>query len=157
PHDIAAIIIEPIQSEGGDNHFREEFFVELRRLADERDALLIYDEVQTGVGPTGKWWHFQHTKVVPDIICFAKKMQVGGIMVGDRIDDVAENVFVKPGRINSTWGGGLVDMVRCTRLLEIIVEENLVENARLRGAELLLGLEEIQARHSKIIDNVRGK
>jgi L-lysine 6-transaminase len=156
PHDIAAIIIEPIQSEGGDHHFRESFFAALRRLADERDALLIYDEVQTGVGATGAWWYFQHTNVRPDIVCFAKKMQVGGIMVGDRIDDVAENVFVKPGRINSTWGGGLVDMVRCTRLLEIIVDEKLVDNARQRGEELLAGLLQLQARHP-ILDNTRGK
>jgi L-lysine 6-transaminase len=156
PHGIAAIILEPIQSEGGDHHFRREVFVALRRLADEHDALLIYDEIQTGVGATGKWWHFQHHDVKPDIVCFAKKMQVGGIMVGDRIDDVADNVFVKPGRINSTWGGGLVDMVRCTRLLEIIVEEDLVANAGVRGAELLAGLEAIQQRHP-IVDNARGK
>jgi L-lysine 6-transaminase len=157
PHEIAGIIIEPIQSEGGDNHFRDEFFISLRRLADERDALLIYDEVQTGIGGTGAWWYFQHTPVRPDIVCFAKKMQVGGIMVGDRIDDVADNVFVKPGRINSTWGGGLVDMVRATRLLEIIVEEDLVANAQARGVELLAGLAAIQARHPKLIDNVRGR
>src|SRR5262249_45552319 len=111
---------------------------------------------QTGLGATGEWWHYQHHKVAPDIVCFAKKMQVGGIMVGDRINEVEENVFVKPGRINSTWGGGLVDMVRCTRLLEIIVEENLVANARTRGTQLLAGLEGIQARHP-IIDNARGK
>jgi L-lysine 6-transaminase len=157
PHDIAAIILEPIQSEGGDHHFRREFFLELRRLADEHEALLIYDEIQTGLGATGKWWHYQHTGVLPDILCFAKKMQVGGMFVGTRIDDVAENVFMKPGRINSTWGGGLVDMVRCTRLLEIIVEEDLVTNARDRGAELLAGLEELQARHPNTIDNARGK
>jgi L-lysine 6-transaminase len=155
PDDIAAIIIEPIQCEGGDHHFREEFFAALRRIADERDALLVYDEVQTGVGGTGKWWHFQHTKIRPDIVCFAKKLQVGGIMVGDRIDDVADNVFVKPGRINSTWGGGLVDMVRATRFLEVIVEEDLLGNAKKRGAELLDGLEQIQARHP-IVTNARG-
>src|SRR6478735_9271173 len=84
PHEIAAIIIEPIQSEGGDHHFRPEYFRELRRLADEHEALLIFDEIQTGLGGTGKWWAFQHHGVVPDILCFAKKMQVGGIMVGHR-------------------------------------------------------------------------
>lgn len=155
-HDIAAIILEPIQSEGGDNHFRPSFFRELRRLADEHDALLIFDEVQTGLGGTGKWWAYQHHGVTPDIICFAKKMQVGGILVGDRIDDVEDNVFHKPGRINSTWGGGLVDMVRATRILEILVEENLVENARVRGTELLAGLEAIQARRPAV-DNARGQ
>ena len=91
----------------------------------------------------------------PDVVCFAKKMQVGGILVGDRIDDVEDNVFHKPGRINSTWGGGLVDMVRATRILEIIVDEQLVENARVRGAELLAGLEAIQARRP-LVDNARG-
>lgn len=156
PHDIAAIIIEPIQSEGGDHHFRPEFFRELRRLADEREALLVFDEIQTGVGGTGKWWAYQHHDVVPDIVCFAKKMQVGGILAGSRIDDVPDNVFHKPGRINSTWGGGLVDMVRATRILEVIVDENLLENAAARGAELLAGLEKIQERHP-MVTNARGQ
>jgi L-lysine 6-transaminase len=156
PHGIAAIIIEPIQSEGGDHHFRDELFVALRKLADEHDALLIYDEIQTGLGATGQWWYYQHHGVKPDILCFAKKMQVGGIMVGDRINEVPDNVFVKPGRINSTWGGGLVDMVRATRLLEIIVDEDLVSNARVRGAELLEGLLAIEARRP-LIANTRGR
>jgi L-lysine 6-transaminase len=156
PHDIAAIIIEPIQSEGGDNHFRPSFFSELRRLADEHEALLVYDEVQTGIGGTGQWWAYQHHDIRPDIVCFAKKLQVGGILVGDRIDDIEDNVFHKPGRINSTWGGGLVDMVRATRILEIIVDEQLIENARARGAELLAGIEGIQSRRS-IVDNARGQ
>lgn len=157
PHEIAAIILEPIQSEGGDHHFRPEFFRELRRLADTHEALLIYDEVQTGLGGTGKWWAFQHHGVRPDILCFAKKMQLGGIMVGGRIDDVPDNVFKKPGRINSTWGGNLVDMVRATRILEIIVDENLLDNARDRGHELLAGLERLQERHPDVVNNARGQ
>jgi L-lysine 6-transaminase len=116
----------------------------------------VFDEVQTGIGGTGTWWAYQHHGVRPDVLCFAKKMQVGGILVGNRIDDVEENVFKKPGRINSTWGGGLVDMVRATRILEIIVEEDLLENARLRGEELRAGLEGIQARQ-KAVDNARGQ
>ncbi|MBX3231782.1 MAG: L-lysine 6-transaminase [Labilithrix sp.] len=156
PHDIAAIIVEPIQSEGGDHHFRASFFKELRRLADENDALLIYDEVQTGVGATGKWWCYQHHGVTPDICVFAKKLQVGGIFVGDRIDEVGNNVFVKPGRINSTWGGGLVDMVRATRILEIIVDDDLLTNAATRGKELLTGLEKLSERHP-IVTNARGQ
>lgn len=156
PHEIAAIILEPIQSEGGDHHFRPSFFRALRELADAHEALLIYDEVQTGVGATGKWWAYQHHGVLPDILVFAKKLQVGGIMVGPRIDDVGNNVFVKPGRINSTWGGGLVDMVRATRILEIIMDEDLLANAAMRGAELLAGLQKIQERH-KIVSNARGQ
>ena len=156
PHEIAAIIIEPIQSEGGDRHFRPSFFKALRDLADENEAILIYDEVQTGVGATGKWWAYQHFDIAPDILVFAKKLQVGGIMVGPKIDDVGNNVFVKPGRINSTWGGGLVDMVRATRILEIIMEEELLANAAARGAELLAGLHKIEERHA-IVTNARGQ
>ncbi len=154
--DIAAIILEPIQGEGGDNHFRPEFFRALRRLADEHEALLIYDEVQTGLGLTGAWWAYQHHGVQPDIVCFAKKMQVGGIFVSKRIDDVDEHVFRRSGRINSTWGGSLVDMVRCTRVLEIIVNDGLVENAAARGNELLDGLQKLEQR-APIVTNARGK
>lgn len=134
--DIAAIIIEPIQGEGGDNHFTMNFHKELRRLADENDALLIYDEVQTGVGLTGKFWCHQHY-VQPDILAFGKKAQVCGILAGTRIDDIETNVFHKSSRINSTWGGNLVDMVRFQKYLEIIEEDQLVENAASTGAYLL--------------------
>jgi L-lysine 6-transaminase len=156
PHDIAAIIIEPIQGEGGDNHFRASFFSELRRLADGYDALLIFDEVQTGVGLTGRMWAYQHFGVEPDICVFGKKTQVCGIMVSERVDTVAGNVFATPGRLNSTWGGNLVDMVRCVKYLEIIESENLVDNAALMGERLLAGLDGLAARHS-VVSNVRGR
>jgi L-lysine 6-transaminase len=155
-HDIAAILIEPIQGEGGDNHFRPEFLQALRRLADEREALLIFDEVQTGVGLTGSWWCFQQLGVVPDVICFAKKLQVGGIMVSNRIDDV-DNVFKVPSRISSTWGGSLVDMVRATRILEAIEDERLLDNARERGTELRRGLEQLCERFPHLLRNARGR
>jgi L-lysine 6-transaminase len=156
PHDIAAIIIEPIQGEGGDNHFRPEFFEELRRLADEHEALLIFDEVQTGVGLTGRLWAYQHFGVCPDILVFGKKTQVCGIMVTDRIDSVDGHVFATSGRINSTWGGNLVDMVRCNRFLRVIYDENLVDNAAMMGARLLAGLEDLATRHPSIT-NIRGR
>jgi L-lysine 6-transaminase len=157
PNDIAAILIEPIQGEGGDNHFRAEFLRELRRLADEHEALLIFDEVQTGLGLTGKWWAYQHFDVEPDIVCYAKKMQVGGIFVSRRIDDVADHVFNVPGRINSTWGGSLTDMVRCTRILEVIVNEHLLENASERGLELFGGLSSLQHEFPGVVSNARGR
>jgi L-lysine 6-transaminase len=156
PDEIAAILVEPIQGEGGDNHFRPDFFRELRRLADEREAMLIYDEVQSGVGLTGQWWAYQHHGIAPDILCFAKKMQVGGIFVSQRVDEVKDNVFVVPSRINSTWGASLVDMVRCTRILEIIASENLLENAAQRGQELLAGLTRLQEQFAGVISNARG-
>ncbi|HEY3669286.1 MAG TPA: L-lysine 6-transaminase [Polyangiaceae bacterium] len=153
-HEIAAILIEPIQCEGGDNHFRPEFLAGLRRIADEREALLIFDEVQTGLGITGAWWAFQKLGVQPDVLCFAKKMQVGGILVSRRIDEV-DSVFSVPSRISSTWGGSLVDMVRATRILEIIQQDRLLENTTLRGGELRLGLEQLSARVPEVT-NARG-
>jgi L-lysine 6-transaminase len=157
PDEIAAILIEPIQGEGGDNHFRAEFLRELARLSHEREALLIFDEVQTGIGLTGKWWAFQHFGVVPDVLCFAKKMQVGGIFVSRRIDDVQDHVFHLPSRISSTWGASLVDMVRATRILEIIVNEDLINNAAARGDELLRGLSQIERRFDGKLTNARGR
>jgi len=153
-HEIAGILIEPIQCEGGDNHFRPEFLANLRRIADEREALLIFDEVQTGVGLTGAWWAFQKLGVQPDVLCFAKKMQVGGILVSRRIDQV-DSVFSVPSRISSTWGGSLVDMVRATRILEIVEEDRLLENITLRGAELRRGLEALASRIPEV-SNARG-
>jgi L-lysine 6-transaminase len=156
-HDICAILIETIQGEGGDNHFRPEFFRELRRLADENDAFLIFDEVQAGLGLTGRMWAFEHFGVQPDAIAFGKKTQVCGTAVGRRVETVEENVFRVPSRLNSTWGGNLVDMVRCQRILEVIHEEKLVENAARVGAQLLQGLEEIVGHHGHLVSNARGR
>jgi L-lysine 6-transaminase len=153
-HDIAAILIEPIQCEGGDRHFRPQFLAELRRIADEREALLIFDEVQTGVGLTGAWWAFQKLGVQPDVVCFAKKMQVGGILVSPRIDEV-DSVFDVPSRISSTWGGSLVDMVRATRILEVIDDDRLLANIARQGEALQSGLAALAARVPEL-DNVRG-
>jgi L-lysine 6-transaminase len=151
---IAAILIESIQGEGGDNHFHPAFFSGLREIANKYNALLIYDEVQTGVGMTGKWWAYQHHGIKPDILVFGKKMQLDGIMVSNRVHEVKDNVFQKPSRINSTWGGGLVDMVRATVILETIVNENLLDNASKRGKQLLTGLASLS---HDCLNNVRGE
>jgi L-lysine 6-transaminase len=155
PDDIALIIIEPIQGEGGDNFFRKEFFEKLREIADENEILLMFDEVQTGFGLTGEFWASDHY-VKPDIIAFGKKAQTCGIMVSGRIDDVDEHCFRKSSRINSTWGGNLVDMVRSKHILNIINEENLVENARESGEHLLKRLKEIQEDFPNLVSNARG-
>lgn len=155
--DIAGLIIEPIQGEGGDNHFRNEFFKNLRLLCDKHDILLIYDEIQTGVGLTGKFWAYQHFDAPPDIICFGKKTQVCGIMASKRLDEVKNNVFTEPSRINSTFGGNLIDMVRCSAILKIIEKENLIDNACHRGKELLEGFENLQNEFPGIISNSRGR
>ena len=155
--DIAAIILEPIQGEGGDNHFRTEFFQELRRIADEYEAMLIFDEVQAGLGLTGKMWSHEHYGVKPDMVAFGKKTQVCGFLCGPRIDEIQDNVFRVSSRLNSTWGGTLVDMVRSGRYLEIMAEEKLLENAAARGAELLAGLESMQREFPNHVSNARGK
>jgi len=157
PGDIAALIIEPIQGEGGDNHFRKEFFHELRRLCDEHEMMFILDEVQSGVGLTGKMWAYQHFDFEPDILAFGKKTQVCGIMVSRRVDEVKDNVFNEESRLNSTWGGNLDDMVRCQKYLEVIDEENLIKNAETQGKRLLQGLEEIEKKYPHKISNARGK
>jgi L-lysine 6-transaminase len=156
-NDIAALIIEPIQGEGGDNHFRKEFFRELRTLADENEFMFIVDEVQTGLGLTGKMWAHEHMEVLPDMICFGKRTQVCGFLASRRLDEVENHVFQESSRINSTWGGNLVDMVRATRYLEIIEGEQLVVNAREVGAHLLSGLQGIQSEFPRLISNARGR
>jgi len=124
PDDIAALIIEPIQGEGGDNHFRAEFFRELRKICDDNEIIFVLDEVQTGIGLTGKMWAYENYGFEPDMLAFGKKSQVCGFLSNDRIDSEPENVFHVPSRLNSTWGGNLIDMVRAGIYLEIIHEEH---------------------------------
>ncbi|MDB5009920.1 MAG: L-lysine 6-transaminase, partial [Mucilaginibacter sp.] len=142
----------------GDNHVRKEFMEQLRILADENEALLIYDEIQTGVGLTGKFWCHEHfgENARPDIIAFGKKMQVCGILAGKRIDEVENNVFKVSSRINSTWGGSLVDMVRSTKIMEIIEEDDLCNKAAQTGEYLQNELTKLAQKYS-ILSQVRGK
>jgi len=157
PDDIAAIIVEPIQAEGGDNHFRPGFLQALERIADESECFFIVDEVQTGIGLTGKMWAHEHFGLTPDALAFGKKMQICGCLVGPKVDEEPENVFKVSSRINSTWGGGLTDMVRSARFLEIIQEDRLVDNARVVGDHLLRGLEGVQRDLGGIMSNARGR
>jgi L-lysine 6-transaminase len=156
--DVCAIIIEPVLSEGGDKHVRQEFLEQLRVLADENELMLIYDEVQTGVGLSGKFWLHQHfgEKARPDILAFGKKMQVCGILAGRKVDEIEHNVFNTSSRINSTWGGSLVDMVRSSKILEIIEEDNLCDKAAKTGEYLQKSLKNIAAKND-MVSNVRGK
>jgi L-lysine 6-transaminase len=156
PDDIAAIIIEPIQAEGGDNHFRPEFLQALRTICDESDILLIFDEVQSGVGLTGKMWAHEYF-VKPDLMSFGKKTHICGFMASRRIDDILDNVFKKASRINSTFGGNLVDMVRSKRIFEVIHEDGLVENARVQGEYLLGQVNNLTMEFPKLASNSRGR
>ncbi|MBK8983318.1 MAG: L-lysine 6-transaminase [Ignavibacteria bacterium] len=153
--DIAAIIIEPIQGEGGDNHFRKEFFIKLRELCDENEMMLIFDEVQTGIALTGKMWAHMHY-VQPDLLAFGKKTQVCGVLSTGRIDEIEENVFRTPSRINSTWGGNMTDMKRFTKILEIISEEHLVENCKVIGEHLQKSISGLAEKYPDKVSNPRG-
>ena len=154
--DIAAIIIEPIQGEGGDNHFRGEWLRKLREICDENDILLIFDEVQTGLCTTGRTWCCQHFNVQPDLLAFGKKLQVCGVMAGPRLDEMKDNAFRLPSRLNSTWGGNFTDMVRSTHYLRVIEQENLAANAEKVGAYFLEQLLEWQ-RGCDLVSAVRGR
>ena len=156
PHDIACFIAEPIQGEGGDNHFRAEFLQAMQALCREFDALFVLDEVQTGVGMTGTPWAYQQLGVAPDVVAFGKKAQVCGVMAGGRVDEVPDNVFAVSSRINSTWGGNLTDMVRARRILEAIESEDLISRAGQLGKQLLHDLETLAAKHG-VLSDVRGR
>jgi L-lysine 6-transaminase len=157
PNDIACFIAEPIQGEGGDRHFRPEFFAAMRALCDEHDALLIFDEVQTGCGSTGTPWAYQQLGVQPDLVAFGKKTQVCGVMAGRRVDEVADNVFAVTSRINSTWGGNLADMVRARRILEVIEADELFDDAARHGDHLLAKLGELAADFPALVLDPRGR
>jgi L-lysine 6-transaminase len=152
PHDIACFIAEPIQGEGGDRHLRPEFLQAMQRLCHANDALLVLDEVQTGVAATGTPWAYQQLGLCPDIVAFGKKTQVCGVMAGGRIDEVPGNVFTVSSRLNSTWGGNLADMVRARRIFEVIESERLADRAADLGGYLLDRLQTLARRHAELTD-----
>jgi L-lysine 6-transaminase len=157
PHDIACFLAEPIQGEGGDRHFRPEFFKAMSELCDEYDALLIFDEVQTGCGSTGTPWAYQQLGVAPDVVAFGKKTQVCGVMAGRRVDEIADNVFAVKSRINSTWGGNLADMVRARRILQVIEADDLFDHAAEQGRHLLALLDELARDFPGVVLDPRGR
>jgi L-lysine 6-transaminase len=156
PHDIACFLMEPIQGEGGDHHFRPEFLQAVQALCVEHDALLVLDEVQTGAGLTGTAWAYQQLGVQPDVVAFGKKTQVCGVMAGGRVDEVPDNVFAVGSRINSTWGGSLTDMVRARRILEVVEADGLIARAKELEPVLLGLLRDLAAAHPEVTD-VRGR
>jgi L-lysine 6-transaminase len=157
PHDVACFLAEPIQGEGGDRHFRPEFFQAMRKLCDEYDALLIFDEVQTGCGLTGTPWAYHQLGVEPDAVAFGKKTQVCGVMAGRRVDEVADNVFAVVSRLNSTWGGNLADMVRARRILEVIEADRLFGRAAEVGSYLRARLHELAHDFPALVLDPRGR
>ena len=130
--------------------------INLRQICDDNDIIFIFDEVQTGIGITGKMWAHEHFSVKPDIISFGKKTQVCGMLAGDRIFNLDDNVFKESSRINSTFGGNLVDMYRFKLILEIMCQENLFSNVQEVGFYLLNRLNELAIEFPGYITNPRG-
>lgn len=156
PDDIACFIAEPIQAEGGDRHLSPRFLQAMQDLCRQHDALFVVDEVQTGVGMTGTAWAHQQLGIEPDLLAYGKKTHVCGVLAGGRLDEEPQHVWRVPGRINSTFGGSLVDMVRATVMLDVIEHDGLIPRAGELGATLLARLEDLQGRHD-VVDNARGR
>lgn len=152
--DTAAVIVEPIQGEGGVRPADKAFLQTLRRVCDEHQALLIYDEVQTGVGRTGSLFAYQHFEVAPDIMTLAKGL-AGGVPLGATLatDEVWQGW--KRGSHASTFGGNPLATQAGQIVLDVIDEQNLLENARQRGEQLKQGLLTL-AEEFDVITDVRG-
>ena len=152
--DVAAIIVEPIQGEGGFIVPTKEFMLELRAIADEIGACLIIDEIQAGMGRTGKWFCHEHYGVKPDIVTIAKGI-ASGYPLGAIVAPKALWDKCLPGSMGGTYGGNAVACAAAMATLDVIEDEDLVENARVRGRQLLHGLRGITAGHATVGD-VRG-
>lgn len=143
--DICAILVEPIQATFGDNYLDKSFLKEIASKAKEYNVPLIFDEVQTGFGTTGKPWYFQHLEIEPDIVIFGKKSQVSGIMT------TSDFSFEKGSRLCVTFDGDIVDMLRSTYIMKAYKQFNLLENADIQGKVLTKELHSIPQ-----LSNVRG-
>lgn len=154
--EVACFVYEPIQGEGGDRHLRPRFLRAMQELCREHDVLTVADEVQTGALTGGAWAH-EALGLEPDLVAFGKRMQVCGVLGGRRVLEVADNAFREASRISSTWGGSLVDMVRATRILEIVERDGLFERSRELGALLLTELRELAAEFPSLLTAPRGR
>jgi 4-aminobutyrate aminotransferase len=154
PEEVAAIFIEPVQGEGGYVIAPTPFMQELRRICDKHGILLVADEVQSGIGRTGKWWAIEHTGVQPDIICSAKGIASGmplGVMMSRA--DIMDWV---PGSHASTFGGNPVCIAAALATLDVIEKENLLRNSAEVGAHMLRRMADWPKKH-RIVGDVRGR
>jgi 4-aminobutyrate aminotransferase/(S)-3-amino-2-methylpropionate transaminase len=153
PGDVAAVLVEPIQAEGGDRHASPEFFRALRKLTAERGVSFIVDEVQTGLGATGELWAHSAWGLSepPDLVTFSKKMQLGGYYARPEL------VAPEPYRIFNTFLGDPFRAAQLEVIAEVMDRDHLLENTRVTGAYLEAGLCELAARHPDVLSNVRAK
>ena len=152
--EVAAVMVEPIQGEGGINLATAEYLQAIRRLCDENGALLIFDEVTTGIGRTGKWFAYQHFDVEPDMITMAKALG-GGVAIGAMMATEQVAASLVPGKHATTFGGNALVCAAAIAVIEAIEQENLLENANRLGQYTIDNLRQLQQKHS-IIDSVRG-
>ena len=133
---VVALLVEPVQSTYGDHYFPKSFFSTVRDLCDRNDICLVFDEIQTGFGTTGRMWYFQHIGIVPDIVVFGKKTQTSGIMAKKKFDQL----FKTPVRLEVTWDGQLADMIRCKHILNAYEQHDVLRNVGERSQQIREGL-----------------
>lgn len=153
--EVCAVIVEPIQGEGGVRPASEEFLSTIRQLCDDNGALVIWDEVQTGMGRTGKWFAYQHYDIVPDIMTLSKSLG-GGVSIGaiGVRPEVADSLV--PGTHASTFGGNPLVCAASIATIEAIEQEGLLDNTIKMGEYTCQKLSEMQTRHA-CIKEIRGK
>ncbi|RMD68505.1 MAG: aspartate aminotransferase family protein [Cyanobacteria bacterium J149] len=151
---VAAIMIEPLQGEGGVRPGELEYFLRLRKICDDTGILLVFDEVQTGVGRTGKMWGYENLGIEPDIFTSAKGL-AGGIPIGAMMCKASCDVF-EPGNHASTFGGNPFACASALAVLQTIEKDNLLQNVQARGEQLRTRLRAIAQKYSDIFIDVRG-
>jgi putrescine aminotransferase len=157
--DVGAVLLEPIQGEGGVNVPSDEYLPAVRKLCDEYGALLIFDEVQTGMGRTGKMFACDHWNVVPDIICLAKALGGGVMPIGATVatEAVFSKLFGNPFLHTTTFGGNPLACAAALATIDVLIEERLPERAESMGTYMLAGLRRAARGHRDIVIDVRGK
>ena len=154
--DVCAVLLEPIQGEGGVHVPSDEYLQAVRALCDKHDALLIFDEIQSGVGRSGKWFAYMHSGVKPDVLTFAKGVGGGFPLGGFAVDERLATVF-KPGDHGSTFGGNPLACAAAHACLTAIRAENLVDKAAAQGAYFKAQLEALAAKYPDKVKEVRGR
>ena len=153
--DTAFVILEPIQGESGIHVPSDSFLQDVRKLCDENKILLIFDEIQSGLGRTGSMWAADHWKTVPDIMCVAKGI-AGGVPMGVTLVRPDILSVMKKGEHSSTFGGNPLSCAAGTATIQALTQDGLIENAKNMGLKFLLGLNDLKDKH-RIIREVRGK
>ena len=153
--DTAFVILEPIQGESGIHVPPDGFLQDVRKVCDENGSLLVFDEIQSGLGRTGRMWASEHWETTPDIMCLAKGI-AGGVPMGVTLVRPDILSVMKKGEHSSTFGGNPLACAAGTATLQALTQDGLVENAKNMGEKFLRGLNDLKSKH-KIIREIRGK